>query len=177
MTIVPSLKFDSEHNIIEFDGALISLHCHHYNCGLLKTIEEISQIDGHAVIVETAAEQFFRSFRELLSKASKEMSPDQALQEASELYRFMGFGRLDLTELTARGGIAYGYSSYYVTSWLAKYGRRDTPVCYFTCGFIAGIVGAVFDVAPQTYDVKERQCMMLRHKRCEFVVTKKPNGD
>ena len=175
--MVPSLKFDSDHNIIEFNGALISLHCHHYNCGLLKTIEEMPQIDGRAVIVETAAEQFFVNFKELLSKESKGASPDKALQTASELYRFMGFGRLDLSELAARGGIAYADSSYYVTAWLAKYGRRKTPVCSFTCGFIAGIMGAVFDVTPQAYEVKERQCMMLGHERCEFVVTKKLNGD
>jgi len=177
MSIVPSLNFDSDHNIIQFNGSLLSLHCHHYNCGLLKTIEELSQIDGQAVIVESAAEEFFGNFRQLLSNELEGMSPDKALQEASELYRFMGFGRLDLTKLTARGGIAYGHSSYYVTSWLAKYGRRDTPVCYFTCGFIAGIVGAVFDVTPHTYEVKETECMILRHERCEFVVTKKSNGD
>ena len=175
--MVPSLKFDPDNNIIEFNGALISLHCHHYNCGLLKTIEEIPQIDGHAVIVETAAEEFFVNFRQLLSKELEGVSPANALQEASELYRFMGFGRIDLSELTAHGGVAYADSSYYVTSWLAKYGRRETPVCHFTCGFIAGILGAVFDVTPHTYEVKETQCMMLRNERCEFVVSKKTNGD
>ena len=174
--MVPSLTFHSGDNIIEFNGALISLHCHHYNCGLLKTIEEMPQIDGRALIVETAAEQFFVNFRELLSAESKGVSLDKALLEASELYRFMGFGRLDLSGLAIRGGVAYADSSYYVTAWLAKYGRRETPVCSFTCGFIAGIMGAVFDVAPHTYEVKARQCMMLRHERCEFVVTKKLNG-
>ena len=175
--MAPSLEFDSDHNVIEFNGSLISLHCHHYNCGLLKTFEEIPQVDGRAAIVETAAEEFFVNFRQLLSRASESVSPDKALQEASELYRFMGFGRLDLSGLTARGGIAYSDSSYYVTSWLAKYGRRKTPVCYFTCGFIAGIVGAVFDGTPYTYEVKEMQCIMLRHEHCKFVVSKKPRGD
>ena len=46
--MLPSPKFDPDNNIIEFNGSLISLHCHHYNCGLLKTIEEISGIDGGA---------------------------------------------------------------------------------------------------------------------------------
>ena len=175
--MVTSIKFDSDHNIIEFNGSPISLHCHHYNCGLLKTIEEIPHIDGPTVVVETAAEEFFVNFRQLLSTESEDVSPEKALQEASELYRLMGFGRLDLSKLTARGGIAYADSSYYVTSWLAKYGRRETPVCFFTCGFIAGIAGAVFDGTPYTFGVKERKCMMLRHERCEFVVTEKPNGN
>ncbi|UCD88079.1 MAG: 4-vinyl reductase [Desulfobacterales bacterium] len=175
--MVPSLKFDPDNNIIEFNGSLISLHCHHYNFGLLKTIEEIPLVDGHAVIIETAAEEFFVNFRRHLSKELKSVSTDKAFQEASELYRFMGFGRLDLSGLTARGGIAFADSSYYVTAWLGKYGRRETPVCYFTCGFIAGILGAVFDVSPHTYEVTETRCIIERHERCKFVVSKKRNGD
>ncbi|MBW2644921.1 MAG: 4-vinyl reductase [Deltaproteobacteria bacterium] len=175
--MVPSLKFDSDNNIMEFNGALISLHCHHYNCGLLKAIEEIPSLDGHAVVVESAAEEFFRNFKQLLAGELKGISTVKALEEAAELYRFMGFGRLDLSELTESGGTAYADSSYYVVSWLAKYGRRETPVCYFTCGYIAGVLGAIFDAAPSTYDVKETQCMILRHDLCEFSVSKKVNGD
>jgi predicted hydrocarbon binding protein len=177
LIMLPSPRFDADHNIIEFNGALISLHCHHYNCGLLKTIEEIPHIDGYAVIVETAAEEFSANFKQLLSKQPSGGSPDKALQEASELYRFMGFGRLDLSNLTERGGHAYADSSYYVTSWLAKYGRRETPVCHFTCGFISGILGAIFDVTPHTYEVKETQCIMLRQDRCEFIVARKSDAD
>jgi predicted hydrocarbon binding protein len=175
--MLPSPRFDPDNNIIEFNGSLISLHCHHYNCGLLKTIEEIPNIDGHCVIRETAAEEFFSNFKRLLSIHLRGASPDKALQEASELYRFMGFGRLDLSNLNEKGGSASADSSYYVVAWLAKYGRRETPVCHFTCGFIAGILGAIFDGTPYTYVVKETQCMMLRQDRCEFVVSRKLDGD
>lgn len=172
----PLLKFDSERNTIEFNGALISLHCHHYNCGLLKAIEDIANIDGCAVIREAAAEEFFVHFKNILSAACKETSPAEALQEASELYRFMGFGRLDLSQLTAEGGIATANSSYYVISWLAKYGRRDTPVCYFTCGFIAGVLAVVFGGNPDTFAIEESQCMISHHDWCEFRVSRKDNG-
>ena len=91
-----SPKFDSDKNIIEFNGSLVSLHCHHYNCGLLKTIEEIPGVEGHGIIVETAAEEFFANFKRLLSSNLKNASPEEALQAASELYQFMGFsGRYD----------------------------------------------------------------------------------
>jgi predicted hydrocarbon binding protein len=175
--MIPSLKFDSDNNIIEFNGVLASFHCHHYNCGLLKAIEEIPSIDGQGVIKETAAEEFFQNFKQIMAGESKEISPVKALEEAEELYRFMGFGRLDLSKLTESGGIAYADSSYYVVSWLAKYGRRETPVCYFTCGYIAGILGVIFDATPYTYEVKETRCMVLRYDRCEFTVSKKANDD
>ena len=175
--MIPTPKFDSDRNVIEFDGSLISLHCHHYNCGLLKTIEEISGVDGHTVIVETAAEEFFANFKQLISRELGAVSLDRALQKASELYRFMGFGSLDLSRLTADGGSAYADSSYYAIAWLAKYGRRETPVCYFTSGFIGGILGAIFDGTPHTYEVKETGCIMLRQDRCEFLVSRRVNGD
>ena len=175
--MLPPITFDSDNNIIKFGESLISFHCHHYNCGLLKAIEEIDGIDGHGVIAETAAEEFFAAFKQILAHKSKPVPPDKALQEASDLYRLMGFGRLNLSKLTAQGGIAHADSSYYAVSWLAKYGRRDTAVCYFTCGHIAGILGVVFDAGPHTYKVKETRCMMLHHDRCEFRVSKKANGD
>lgn len=172
-----SLKFDPDHNIMELNGSLVSLHCHHYNCGLLKVIESTTNIDAHKVLVETAAEEFFKNFKSCLSNELQGLTAEAALQEAAELYRLMGFGRLDLGKLTADGGSAYADSSYYVVSWLAKYGRRATPVCYFTCGYIAGILGAIFNAAPDTYEVKETECMMLGHDYCEFIVSKKSNGD
>lgn len=168
-----SLYFDSEHNIMDLNGVPVSIHCHHYNCGLLNAIEEITNIDGHAVIIDTAAEEFSSKFKQLLEQETEVLSPDEALQKASELYRLMGFGSLDLSNLTARGGTVFSDSSYFSMSWLAKYGRRDTPVCYFTCGFIAGILSAIFNVAPDTYEVKETECKILRHDKCKFTVSEK----
>jgi len=172
-----SLYFDSKNNIIELNGVPVSLHCHHYNCGLLSAIEEIANIDGHAVIKETAAKEFGAKFKQFLEQETEALSPDKALQEAAELYRLMGFGRLDLSNLTARGGVVYSDSSYFAVSWLAKFGRRETPVCYFTCGFIAGILSAIFHVPPDTYEVQETECIILRHDLCKFIVTEKSDGN
>lgn len=168
-----SLKFDSAINTMELNGLPVSLHCHHYNCGLLKAIEDIPNVDGHDIFIKTAAEEFFRNFKTYTANELKNLTAEAALKEASELYRFMGFGRLDLSTLTEHGGIVCADSSYYVVAWLAKYGRRSTPVCYLTCGFIGGILGAVFDATPTTYEVKETQCMMLGYDCCEFIVSKR----
>jgi len=66
-----SLYFDSSSNIIELNGVPVSLHCHHYNCGLLKSIEEITNIDGHAIIVETAAQEFSTKFKQFLEQETE----------------------------------------------------------------------------------------------------------
>jgi predicted hydrocarbon binding protein len=191
-----SVKTDPERNVMDLNGSPVSLHCHHYNCGLLDAIEQIPNIDGHRILIETAAEEFYRNFRrylaEALGKASEEFhwsfrncSSDAlreaaikaAFEDAVELYRLMGFGRLNFNRVSGDGGIVYADSSYYVVSWLAKYGRRATPVCYLTCGFIAGILGVIFDAGPYAYEVTETQCMIQAADVCEFAVIKRPNGN
>jgi len=152
-----SVKFNPSNSTIRLNGRLVSLHCHHYNCGLLKTIEELPGMDGRSIFIETVAEEFYKPFRDRLADDLAGFSVHELLQEAEEAYRFMGFGRLDLGNLTKDGGVVYADSSYYVVGWLAKYGRRFTPVCHFTCGYIKAILAAIFDVRPDVYDVTEEE--------------------
>ena len=168
-----SLKFNPINNTIHLNGKPVSLHCHHYNCGILKAIEEIPMIDGFKMFVEASSEEFYRNFEPYLSSKSGGVSTEAALKNAAELYHLMGFGKLDLSELNENGGKAYADSSYFVVGWLAKYGRSSTPVCYLTCGFIAGILAAIFNAEPSNYEVKETECMIAGFDYCEFKVSRK----
>jgi len=170
------LEFDSANNTIALDGDPVSLHCHHYNCGLLKTIEDIPGIDGPALFARTAAEEVFQVFRKRYLNTAGETPPEETLARASELYSFMGFGKIDLARAGARGGVVRASSSYFVTAWLAKYGRRQTPLCHFTCGFITGVLAAVFRTVPEAYRAAETGCMIQGRERCEFLVSRVENG-
>ena len=168
-----SLEFNPFKNTIHLNRKPVSLHCHHYNCGLLKTIEEISTIDGHGLIIEAAAAEFHKNFKSYLSGEPGELLPAVALNKAEELYHLIGLGRLDLSKLDKNGGKAYADSSYFVIGWLAKYGRKSTPVCYLTCGFIAGILSAIFNAEPSDYEVKETECMIMGSEYCVFEISRK----
>jgi hypothetical protein len=164
------LEFVSESNILKLDGIEVSLHCHHYNCGLIKVIEEIEGIDARSIIVRAAQEEFYDKFTRYVLNHLSDGTADEKLKTAAELYRFMGFGRIDLSGLNGSGGKAYADSSYYVTGWLAKYERRTTPVCHLTCGFLSGILAAVYEKPLDTYRVEETQCMITGQDRCEFLI-------
>lgn len=164
------VEFDSESNIIKLDGAAVSLHCHHYNCGLIKALEGIEGIDARSIIIQAAQEEFHDNFARYILNHLNSAPAEEKLKAASELYRFMGFGRIDLSGLSESGGQAYGDSSYYVTGWLAKYERRTTPVCHLTCGFLSGVLATVYDKPIDTYSVEETQCMISGHERCEFLI-------
>ena len=168
--------FDPSRNIMTLSGVPVSLHCHHFNCGLLKVIEKFPQVDAHGILVRTAAEEFYRNFRKHLAGKPQGFSGADALQEAAGFYRFLGFGRLDLSHLGEEGGTAFSDSSYFVVGWLAKYGRRQTPVCYVTCGFIAGVLATVFNGTPETYEVSETDCMVSGGECCTFSVHRRGHG-
>jgi predicted hydrocarbon binding protein len=167
------LEFDSESNILKLDGIEVSLHCHHYNCGLVKALEEMEGIDARSIIIQAAQEEFYDKFTRYVLNHLSDRTAEEKLKAAAELYRFMGFGRLDLSELNESGGKAFADSSYYVTGWLAKYERRSIPVCHLTCGFLSGVLSAVYEKSIDTYRVEETQCMISGHERCEFLITVK----
>ncbi len=174
--ISPSLAFDPQNNLMRLNGALVSLHCHYFNCGLLKALEEIPYIDGPEILREEATKQFYSNFKPLFDEIKHKVSPKMLLKNSAEIYRFLGYGRLRLDNLTRKGGTATADSSYYVVGWLARYGRRSTPVCHLTRGFIAGIMAVVFQTPPDRYVVKETDCMILGSKTCKFIVSEKKDG-
>jgi predicted hydrocarbon binding protein len=151
------IDFDLESNILELADVKVSLHCHHYNCGIIMALEEIKEIDVHSIIVQAASEEFYKNFARYIRNRFIDRTADEKLKAASELYRFMGFGRLDLSDLDESGGKAYADSSHYVIGWLAKYERRSAPVCYLTCGFLGGVLSAVYEKSLTTYSVEEVQ--------------------
>jgi hypothetical protein len=166
-----NISFESDLNIIKLDGVMVSLHCHHYNCGLVKVLEEMEGVNAQEIFIHAATEEFHINFKKYISSHLEFKSVKEKLEAAADLYRFMGFGRLDLSGLNESGGIAYADSSYYVTGWLAKYGRRKTPVCHLTCGFISGILAAIYGKTMREYSVKETTCMVTGDDLCNFVVS------
>ncbi len=174
--ISPSLAFDAENNLMRLNGALVSLHCHYFNCGLLKALEEIPYIDGPEILREEAAKQFHANFKAMFREAKGEITSEILLKDSAEIYRFLGYGRIRLDQLDSRGGTATADSSYYVIGWLARYGRRSSPVCHLTRGFIQGVMAAIFQTEPEHYVVEETDCMILGSESCRFVVSERNNG-
>lgn len=167
------VEFDSALNVLKLDGTGVSLHCHHYNCGLVQALEDMEGIDARSIIIQAAREEFHENFTRYIMNHPGGGTVEERLKTAAELYRFMGFGRIDLSGVNESGGKAYADSSYYVIGWLAKYERRSAPVCHLTCGFLGGVLAAVYDKPIDLYSVEETQCMISGHERCEFHITGK----
>lgn len=145
-------------------GHDVIIHCHHYNARLQRTIEGARGIDGKGILV-AAAEAVFS--HQLAQAIRPEDDPARRAALAEQLYRHLGFGRIDLSELAA--GTVTASSSHFVEGWLAGLGQSDHNVCSFTEGYVQGAVAAMTGEAVR---VRETECMARGASRCRFDVVR-----
>ncbi len=171
MDYIPKIIFESDKNLLYMDNIPISLHCHHFNCGLINAIEAIDYFDAIEIYINEAAKCFYEYFKKILIIDNKKLSINKALMIAEDIYRFMGYGRIDLSKLITGYGTVISDSSYFVVGWFAIYGKRDKPVCYLTRGFIKAVIAVLFNKELSKINVTETQCMICGDDFCKFEVS------
>ena len=158
------------HRVI-FSGQPFTMHCHHYNMNLQKTLEDTLCEEGVELLFQSAEESNYNIFRHLIGKYSQIKTTKSKLEMAATLFQYCGMGVIHFQTTGPSGGRIVSPSSHHVTGWLAKYGRRHTPGCHFTRGWIAGIMAATYNQPLGEYIVEETSCKMMREPECVFNVT------
>ena len=157
------------HKVI-LSGQPVAMHCHHYNINLQKTIEDNLGREGIGLLFRSAEEASNQSFKHLIDQYPQIKTLKSKLEMAGILFQNCGLGVLHFERVRPTGGHVVSPSSHHVTGWLAKHGRRATPGCHFTRGWIAGVLEAIYSHAPGYYAVEEKQCKMMRDEACVFQV-------
>lgn len=157
------------HKVI-LSGQPAAMHCHHYNINLQKTIEDNLGHEGIALLLRAAEEASHKSFQHLLEQYSQIKTLKSQLEMASVVFQNCGMGVIHFEEIRKSGGHVVSPSSHHVTGWLAKHGKRDTPGCHFTRGWIAGALEAIYDQPLGFYGVAEDRCKMMRDEKCVFLI-------
>jgi len=158
------------HRVV-LSGHPITMHCHHYNINLQKTLEETLGDDGIQLIFDSAELASYHVLKTLFTRYTQIKTFKSKIELASILYQNSGFGVLHFQEIGPEGGKIYSPSSHHVTGWLAKHGRRDTPGCHFARGWIAGAIEAIYQLEPGHFAVSEKQCKMVRNEDCLYHVS------
>ena len=143
-------------------GHDVIVHCHHYNARLQRTIEGARGIDGRGILGAAAESVFSDQLRQVLREGDDEPTR-WALAEL--LYRHLGFGRIDLSEIAL--GKVRASSSHFVEGWLAGLGQSERNVCTFTEGYVQGMIHAITGASVQ---VREVECMARGATCCRFEV-------
>jgi hypothetical protein len=157
------------HRVV-LSGLPIAMHCHHYNINLQKMLEDTMEGTGIRLLFDAAEEVSFNGFTSLLRHYSRIKTIKSKLELASTIYQNSGLGVMHFQKIGNRGGIIVSPSSHHVTGWLAKHGKRETPGCHFSRGWIAGVLEAIYDHPLHHFAVEEMTCKMMRHDECQFLV-------
>lgn len=153
---------------LAFAGQPCTMHCHHYNINLQKTLEDALGDEGIELLYQSAVESNFRNFQTLAGQYTQIKTKKSKMEMAATLFQISGLGIIHFQHIGSTGGRIVSPSSHHVTGWLAKHGRRNTPGCHFTRGWIAALMAVINDRHPDDFIVRETSCKMMRAPECVF---------
>lgn len=157
------------HKVI-LSGQPVAMHCHHYNINLQKTVEDNLGSAGVHLLFQSAEGAGHSSLQNLLAQYPQIKTLKSKLEMAGILFQNCGLGVIHFKRIRPGGGHVVSPSSHHVTGWLAKHGKRDTPGCHFTRGWMAGVLEAIYERPAGFYAVEEKQCKMMRDEACVFYI-------
>jgi predicted hydrocarbon binding protein len=163
--------YDFRMNRLVVGGEAVILHCHHYNCFLQRSIQDAEYIDSAPILVGAAAEVAFAQLTKLLSR-----TPDVAARKATveALYRACGLGLIDLSGVTDRGGEVRTRSTHYSIGWKEKFGRSRAPVAFFSTGFLAGALAAIYGLPLADIEARQTVCISTGAAEDVFLLGRGP---
>lgn len=164
------VHLEKETLVKQLEGFDIMVHCHHFMSYLHRTIEDAGYVDGVKIEREAAEETVFDVLKNYFALHPELVSDRDRLYAAGELFRYSGFGLLDFSRITREGGAVVSPSSFLAQGWKARFGLRQDPCCYFTCGFIAAAVELAYNQGLRVYRVEESLCIAKGDPNCEFKV-------
>lgn len=136
------------------NGMVYVLHCHHYASLYTQLADDCSLLDGKKLLKEVAEDTFF----DVLTSYYKEngiTDLTDRISIAEQYYSATGLGKMRVTFAGEESGEVELLHSHVDEGWIKKWGKKDTPINFITCGYIAGMFSAIFNKNPRTFDVKE----------------------
>ncbi len=148
------------------------LHCHHYITLTIKLAEQLSDLGGPRILVESA-EDSIRPFFDNYFSNKNIKSVSERLEICEEFFGVFGLGVMKIDKDTANqtGGRVKLLKSHVDQGWKMKFGSADHHLNYLAQGFIAAAFGATFNTPPRTYNSKEIASIVTGDEVSEFIVS------
>ncbi len=169
-------NFGSYHediNVYEFNEEPLFLQSEYYNVYFQKALENLGEaFDLKNLLSTTAQEIAYGQFSRLFKNRSK-LTVDDRKRVVEEYFAYCGFGKLDLKPIQAKGGHVDVAAEHYASAWVRHFGPRaesESGVCYYTLGFLCGIIEAIFDAKPGVFDGKQLMCTSKGDDICRFEI-------
>ncbi|HDP70634.1 MAG TPA: hypothetical protein ENN38_07520 [Actinobacteria bacterium] len=163
-------EFDKDNNIMKIGGKAAIGHCQYYNTLILKTMESFGYVDGLKIFEEVAEDVNKESLEKYLKKHPEVKNLKDKISVAEDMYRTLGFGLIEFSDVGEEGAKVIAPVSHFALTWKKRWGKRSSPSCYFTKGYIAGVISVIFDKPLGSYEVKEFDCISMGDRICRFEV-------
>lgn len=149
--------FDTERNCHFVANEAMVFHCHHYVISLQNKILNADYVDSRPFLIGAAA----HALHHQLSNLCDGLASDHRLRTIETAYKTFGFGLVDLSGLKGEGGVVIAAKSVISKMWRRKFGNSDTPVDFYTCGFLAAAYSVHSRVPLDQVQVEQTSCMAL----------------
>lgn len=149
------------------EGRHMVLHCHHYNTLLHKAIVSTPFFDGPEFIFSVFRDDFFATMKTILEN-KRINEPEKIKKACVDFYSFSGFGKMDVTGMSEKGGKIIAISSHLASGYEKKWGIQDSPVDDFGRGFAAATWALAYGKKPTGCTVTQLKCQSRGDKSGEF---------
>ncbi|NRB36989.1 MAG: hypothetical protein HRU20_00815 [Pseudomonadales bacterium] len=151
-----NFSLDMDHRRYIYGKEPLILHCHHYNNYLQRTIvEDAPYIDSAPFLIGAAAEVSYSQLKAIFTDIEHVTARKL---KAEEIFSWAGFGKIDLSTLSNSGGIMIADITHYSATWVMKFGYSEKPVDFFTTGWVAGALAAIYDFDLADITAKQLSC-------------------
>jgi len=169
MSIQIEHSFDDKTYRHFVNGFLTVMHCHHYMSLATRLAEHFADIGAPRIMAESAEDSVRPMLDDYIAKHGI-TAPADRLAVGTDYYSAMGMGKLEATGTEAGGEVVMKHS-HIDQGWIMKWGNRDTPMNYWTCGYIAAMFGAAFGKPARSYRVEETASLVTGAPEGKFTVT------
>jgi len=87
---------------------------------------------------------------------------------AEQYWQVVGMGLISFTAIGKYAATAVMEYSHLDEGWLKKWGGRDKPVNFFTCGYVAAVAALLNNKSPRSFTVKEIKSLVAGDDVSEF---------
>ncbi|MBL6448002.1 hypothetical protein JMN32_16920 [Fulvivirga sp. 29W222] len=168
-------EFYPDRNAYVAAGEPAIFHCHHYNSYLQAVLLDASSyIDGIETLLADSAQEIahtqFKAFY-----GSNSLNEEERKKAVEDYFKFAGFGKIDLKGIDATGGVVETSSDHYGVAFKSKFGINKKPVSYFTCGYLAGAIEAIYDMELGSLEANQDLCIGKGDEISRFTIIRSNN--
>lgn len=167
-----NLKYNYNRNAVIYYNEPLILHCHHYNIFLQASIEDAKDyVSVYPILIDSAQEIAYNHFSKCFFE--NELDVDSRKGRIENFYSACGFGKINLGNISNKGGSITTPYEHYAIGWKSKMAPRDASepgVSFFATGFLAGAVEAIYDLPLGTVESIQTKCLSKGDDVCEFEI-------